>query len=189
MPQKKKKEPEVDMDLFGFVSPSLRALRNKPNKTPEDWKQLQDIEQRRRAPLNDIISVDTPQTIQKNGRLIPAARLNNVGNMEPRDWQIGMRRVPGERFGAYETPEISFANLMNSMRRYQSQGASIESFYNSYAPRSENNTEELIERLSKRFNLPRNAPLRYIQPRELAEFIAQQESSTKVRSREDGGDR
>lgn len=186
MPQKKK-PPVADMDLYGFVSPSLRALRDKPNKSPEDWAQLDSIESRRRAPLENI-QVDTPQYLQSNGKKIPAARLNNPGNLEPRDWQVGMSRVPGERFGSYQTPEIGFANLMNSMRRYQTQGATIESFYNTYAPRFENDTEELIGRLSKRFGLDRNAPLRYIPARELAEFIAQQESSTKVRQ-DNGGDR
>ena len=169
----------AEMDVFGFVSPRLRNLRSKADKTPEEWNELSGYEDKRREPTRDM-TVNIPNTIQEDGTSIPAYRNHNPGNLEGRPWQRGRQDRPNERFAGFISPEIGALNLRNSLRRYQHSGVTIDEFVHTYAPAHENDTEGYIRKLEKRFGTNRSTALRYLPLNDLSSFMAQQESGTKI---------
>lgn len=176
--QKVSKVETVDQDLYGYVSPMLRNLRNKPKKSQADWDQLKDIEAKRREPYKGM-QVDTPTLPQPSGQPQLASRNNNPGNVKFRG-QTGA--VMGDKsFAKFDTPEIGFHAIEKHIRLDKQRDLTLEEYIYKYAPPTDNNrTEEYIQRAMKRFSAQRSIPLKYIPTRELAEFMANQESGTKV---------
>lgn len=168
------KSEALPQDQYGYVSPMLRNLRDKPNKTPEDWAQLDAIQRAR----SDTIQVPIPARPQNQENPILAFRNNNPGN-------LGFARQEGAvrgaaNFARFESPEIGMRALEQQVRLDRERGMTLEEFAYKYAPAHENDTERYIQNLERTTGLSRSSPMRYAETRKISDAIARLESSTVV---------
>jgi hypothetical protein len=171
------KSEAYEQDEFGYVSPYLRSLRDKPNKTEEDWNHLRAVQNRRA----DIVEFNIPARPQNQTNPTLAFRNNNPGNLGFAR-QEGATRGDGG-FARFQTPEIGLRALEQQVRLDRERGMSLEEFAYKYAPAHENDTERYIQNLERATKLSRTSPLRYAQTRDIADAIARLESSTVVTRR------
>ena len=173
----KSQADEFKQDRYGFVSPFLENLRSNPNRTPAQEQQLRNIESRRAERYSNV-DVSIPVLPQPSGQPQFANRNNNPGNLKYAR-QIDSSEGDGG-FARFPTPEHGFMALERRLRASQVAGETVSDLLHSYAPKFENNTERYIKRLEDRFGVTRDTPISQLDLRQLAEFIAHQESNTRV---------
>lgn len=174
-----KEQKEIfKQDRYGYVSPYLESLRSNENRTRQQDNQLRNIEERRESRYRDL-QVDIPDLTQPSGQPQLARRNNNPGNLRFRNQIDSSEGDKG--FAAFPTPELGFIALERRLRASQVGGETVEQFLHTYAPAHDNNkTEDYIKRLTSRFGVQRNTPINQIDLRQLAQFVAHQESNTRV---------
>jgi len=132
--------------------------------------------------FNNVVSdtnqaVVIPQNIGNSKNQL-AWRNNNPGNIRYVGQKGAVRGANG--FAKFETPEAGFNELLSLVNRRQSQGHTVSSFINQYAPSFENNTNAYLTRIVRETGASPNTPLANVDPMAIARVIASHESGTKI---------
>lgn len=102
-----------------------------------------------------------PSTKNPNGSR--SYKNNNPGNIEFGDFAKQNGSTHGDpRFAIFPDATTGFNALMNLIRRYASEGHTITTMMNKYAPPSENDTKKYIQTLASRLGVDPNTSLKSI---------------------------
>lgn len=140
-------------------------------------KTLQEIKDSGTLDGANGFTVSIPQDIGSQTNQL-AYRNNNPGNLR-------YAKQPGATLGAngfakFATPEEGFNALMNQIKLDGSRGLTLSQFISKYAPPSENDTHTYIQQAMDALGVPASTKVSDLSVNDLAAFIANKESGTKV---------
>lgn len=156
---------------FGNMQGLLQKARPL-EMTNESSSQMSGLMKPSALPVLQRLSIEIPRT----------SRLsfvnNNPGNLKFAGQDGAVKGEGG--FAKFTSPQAGFNALINQIKLEVKRGHTLASFVNKFAPPSENDTKLYIQQATKALGFNSGTPLKNIPIEELAKFVAQKESSTKI---------
>lgn len=122
--------------------------------------------------LNKWITIQREEAIAKYGKT-PAVRNFNPGNIM--DTSFGWKKIEGERFTRFDSPQEWFQALVSKIKNIQEWWSKIykptmtlKEYIYKYAPPHENNTNQYIKEITEDLNITPTTPIKNIDPIALA---------------------
>jgi hypothetical protein len=143
------------------------------------WNPAVGIDMQQMMSAAPLVKVEIPEDPMGTGHAQFAFRNNNPGNLQYREQP---NSVPGYGgFALFPTPEDGWHALIRQVKKDQRSGLPLGAFIAKFAPPHENNTALYIRQTVKRFGASADTPLTSFDPVELAMWLAEKESDTKIK--------
>lgn len=166
--------PATEQNLMGGLGNMQGLMGQLPpleyNST--DFGNMSGLMKPSSIPVLQKLSIEIPRT----------SRLsfvnNNPGNLKFAGQDGAVKGEGG--FAKFTSPQAGLNALVNQIKLEVKRGHTLASFVNKFAPPSENDTKQYIQQATMALGFNANTPLKNIPIDELAKFVAQKESSTKI---------